>query len=101
MKSFVEKIKDRFKNIEYNNLYPLFFTIIFILILIQYSFNSLDALFYDLWARGDFVAPSSDKIVVVTMDEESDQFLRGNLSLYLCDALEVFGQSAGRRSKGD
>ncbi|MEX1100001.1 MAG: ATP-binding protein [Bacteriovoracaceae bacterium] len=69
------KIKERFKNIEYNNLYPLFFTIIFILILIQYSFNSLDAIFYDLWARGDVGASDGDNIVVVTMDEESDQFL--------------------------
>lgn len=69
------RLRERFKNIEYNNLYPLFFTIIFILILIQYSFNSLDAIFYDLWARNDVVAPESDNIVVVTMDEESDQFL--------------------------
>lgn len=69
------RLSEKFKNIEYNNLYPLFFTIIFILILIQYSFNSLDAIFYDLWARGDFAAPEADNIVVVTMDEESDQFL--------------------------
>lgn len=69
------RFAERFKNIEYNNLYPLFFTIIFILILIQYSFNSLDAIFYDLWARGDFAASKTDDIVVVTMDEESDQFL--------------------------
>ncbi|MCO4754366.1 MAG: CHASE2 domain-containing protein [Bacteriovoracaceae bacterium] len=69
------KFKERFKNIEYNNLYPLFFTIIFILILIQYSFNSLDAIFYDLWSKADIVANEPDNIVVVTMDEESDQFL--------------------------
>tara|TARA_B100001971_G_scaffold214585_1_gene252903 strand:- start:109798 stop:111675 length:1878 start_codon:yes stop_codon:yes gene_type:complete len=68
-------LKQKLKDIEYNNLYPLFFTIIFILILIQYSFNSLDAIFYDLWVRTDFVAGSKDNIVVVTMDEESDQFL--------------------------
>lgn len=75
LSSFRPKLDKRFKNIEYNNLYPLFFTIIFILILIQYSFNSLDAIFYDLWARGDFVAPKAESVVVVTMDEESDQFL--------------------------
>ncbi len=68
-------IRERLKNIEYNNLYPLFFTIIFILILIQYSFNSLDAIFYDLWTRGDFGTASQDNLVVITMDEESDQFL--------------------------
>ena len=71
----MKKFKEKIKNIEYNNLYPLFFTIIFILILIQYSFNSLDAIFYDLWTRGDFAAGSKDNIVVITMDEESDQFL--------------------------
>lgn len=71
MKFFKQKIK----SIEYNNLYPLFFTIIFILILIQYSFNSLDAIFYDLWVRADIGANDKNKIVVVTMDEESDQFL--------------------------
>ena len=71
MKNWREKLK----NVEYNNLYPLFFTIIFILILIQYSFNSLDAIFYDLWVRADIGAADDKKIVVVTMDEESDQFL--------------------------
>jgi signal transduction histidine kinase len=69
------KIRQRLKNIEYNNLYPLFFTIIFILILIQYSFNSLDAIFYDLWTRGDIGVKPQDNIIVITMDEESDQFL--------------------------
>ncbi len=69
------KLLEKFKNIEYNNLYPLFFTIIFILILIQYSFNSLDAIFYDLWSKADFVASEPEEVVVITMDEESDQFL--------------------------
>jgi signal transduction histidine kinase len=67
--------KDKLKNIEYNNLYPLFFTIIFILILIQYSFNSLDAIFYDLWVRADIGTSNKKQVVVITMDEESDQFL--------------------------
>jgi len=69
------KIKFNLKNIEYNNLYPLFFTIIFILILIQYSFNSLDGIFYDLWVRADIGVSSDKNVVVVNMDEESDQFL--------------------------
>lgn len=67
--------RDKFTNFEFNNLYPLFFTIIFILILIQYSFSSLDALFYDLWVKNDLGAKSYNEIVVVTLDEESDQFL--------------------------
>lgn len=69
------KISDKIKNLEYNNLYPLFFTLIFILILIQYSFNSLDAIFYDLWNRSDFLTSKSQNIITITMDEESDQFL--------------------------
>ncbi|MBD66852.1 MAG: hypothetical protein CME62_16740 [Halobacteriovoraceae bacterium] len=68
-------LRNKIKNLEYNNLYPLFFTLIFILILIQYSFHSLDAIFYDLWNRVNFISQSSDEIVMVTMDEESDQFL--------------------------
>ena len=67
--------KEKLKNIEYNNLYPLFFTVIFILILIQYSFNSLDAIFYDLWVRADIGTTNKKQVVVITMDEESDQFL--------------------------
>ncbi len=71
MNNFFKKLK----NIEYNNLYPLFFTIIFILLLIQYSFNSLDAIFYDLWVRADIVNSTDQETVLVYMDEESDQFL--------------------------
>lgn len=71
----INRIKNKLKNLEYSNLYPLFFTLIFILILIQYSFHSLDAIFYDLWNRADFMGSSSDEVIVVTMDEESDQFL--------------------------
>lgn len=68
-------MKNKLKDIEYNNLYPLFFTVIFILILIQYSFHSLDAIFYDLWVRSDIMASKPSHVVVVHMDEESDQFL--------------------------
>lgn len=71
----LEEIKKKVKNLEYNNLYPLFFTLIFILILIQYSFHSLDAIFYDLWSRTDFLSKSDNKVITITMDEESDQFL--------------------------
>src|SRR5690606_9673499 len=68
-------IREKIKNIEYNNFYPLFFTIVFILILIQYSFNSLDAIFYDLWVRADINTKKPTQIVLIPMDEESDQFL--------------------------
>ncbi|MFT6632586.1 MAG: signal transduction histidine kinase [Bacteriovoracaceae bacterium] len=71
----LSKISNKVKNLEYNNLYPLFFTLIFILILIQYSFNSLDAIFYDLWSRSDILTKKNNNIITITMDEESDQFL--------------------------
>lgn len=70
-----EKILEKLKKLEYSSLYPLFFTVVFILILIQYSFFSLDAIFYDLWIRFDFIPKSSQEVVIVVMDEESDQFL--------------------------
>ncbi|MAZ49248.1 MAG: hypothetical protein CME65_11860 [Halobacteriovoraceae bacterium] len=70
-----QNLLSKFKKLEYNNFYPLFFTLIFIMILIQYSFHSLDAIFYDLWVRGDFFNTSDNKVVSIVMDEQSDQFL--------------------------
>ena len=71
----MKSLREKLKLVEYNNFYPLFFTITFILILIQYSFNSLDAIFYDLWIRADIKTNPPEEIVLVPMDEESDQFL--------------------------
>lgn len=65
----------KLRQLEYSSLYPLFFTVIFILILIQYSFFSLDAIFYDMWARLDFFPGKKPDVVLVVVDEESDQFL--------------------------
>lgn len=65
----------KLKELEYSSLYPLFFTVVFILILIQYSFFSLDAIFYDLWVRFDVITGDKPEIVLVVVDEESDQFL--------------------------
>lgn len=58
-----------------NRYYPLFFTIIFIVLLTQYSFSSLEAIFYDLRIKSDFATEPSPEIILVVMDEESDQFL--------------------------
>lgn len=60
---------------ESSNIYPLFFTIVFILIMIQYSFSTIDAIFYDLWVKFDFGMGSKDNIVLISLDEESDEFL--------------------------
>jgi signal transduction histidine kinase len=65
----------KLKSIEYSSLYPLFFTLTFIVILIQYSFFSLDAIFYDLWIKLDPYFREESSLVIVELDEESDQFL--------------------------
>lgn len=65
----------KLKSIEYSSLYPLFFTIVFILILIQYSFSSLDAVFYDWWVRLSYTTQKESPVVLIVQDEESDQFL--------------------------
>ena len=75
MKNNFKKWKVNLKDLEYNNLYPLFFTLIFIFILIQYSFHSLDAIFFDLWTRTNIFPKTNSEVVIVTIDEESDQFL--------------------------
>ncbi len=67
--------KDSKKGFDFSRYYPFAFTIIFVFILFQYSFNSLEAIFYDLRVRFDFGIGFKDNIVLITMDEESDQFL--------------------------
>jgi signal transduction histidine kinase len=68
-------IREKLKNFEFNNIYPLFFTVIFLFLVIQYSFSTFDAIFYDLMIRSDVGTSESQSIVVVTLDEESDEFL--------------------------
>ncbi len=60
---------------ESSNFYPLFFTVVFILIMIQYSFSTIDAIFYDLWVKFDFNIGYENDVVLVSLDEESDEFL--------------------------
>jgi signal transduction histidine kinase len=54
---------------------PLFFTLVIVAILTQYSFMALEAMFYDLKIRIDVGAQYSDDIVLIYIDDESDQFL--------------------------
>ena len=63
------------KNKDLSKFYPLFFTIVFVLVLFQYSFSTLEAIFYDLWIKYDFGASFKNNIVLITLDEESDEFL--------------------------
>jgi signal transduction histidine kinase len=62
-------------NFDNSRLYPFIFTVIFIIVLFQYSFSSLESIFYDLRIKYDWGISYEDKIVLITMDEESDQFL--------------------------
>lgn len=62
-------------NKDSTSYYPLFFTIVFLIILFQYSFAGVEAIFYDLRTRLDIGARDQQNIVFVTMDEESEEFL--------------------------
>ena len=66
---------DKKKSFDFSKYYPLFFTIIFVIILFQYSFSTLEAIFYDLRVKFDFGTSAGNDIVIITQDEESDQFL--------------------------
>lgn len=67
---------NRLKSVEFSKFAPLLVTLAFILILIQYSFNPLESIFYDFWVKTDLPAKSfNTPIVLVSLDEESDQFL--------------------------
>ncbi len=63
------------KTFEISNYYPLFFTVILVVILFQYPFAQFEAFFYDLRIRSDLGIRESEDIVLITMDEESDEYL--------------------------
>lgn len=67
----------KIKNFKFDlsDYYPLFFTLIFVTILFQYPLASLESIFYDLKTRWDFGIRPTPEIVIVTMDEESDDYL--------------------------
>lgn len=66
----------KIKEVEFSKFAPLLVTLAFIVILIQYSFNPLESIFYDFWIKSDIGSKSfKTPIVLVAMDEESDQFL--------------------------
>ncbi|MDD0854796.1 CHASE2 and HATPase_c domain-containing protein [Halobacteriovorax sp. GB3] len=67
--------KFSFKDLDFSKLYPFIFTVILVAILFQYSFSNLESVFYDLRVKYDFGISFRDNIVIVTLDEESDNFL--------------------------
>jgi signal transduction histidine kinase len=70
------KVLSKIKQVEFTKFAPLLVTLAFIIILIQYSFNPLESIFYDFWIKADFPSRNIESpIVVISLDEESDQFL--------------------------
>ncbi len=66
----------RARGVEFSKFAPLLVTLAFILILIQYTFHPLESIFYDFWIKNDVIHSSfKTPIVVINLDEESDQFL--------------------------
>jgi len=63
------------KSFDFSKYYPLFFTVIFVVILFQYSFSTLEAIFYDLRTEYDIGISFRDDVVLIVLDEESDEFL--------------------------
>ncbi|MBK23894.1 MAG: hypothetical protein CME70_07810 [Halobacteriovorax sp.] len=63
------------RSIDISKYYPLFFTVIFVVILFQYSFSAQEAIFYDLRVKWDFGTSYEDNIVLITLDDDSDRFL--------------------------
>ncbi len=56
------------------SLLPLIFITLFVIVSFQYAFPTFEGVLYDLRIRLDIETPSDD-IVLITLDEESDQFL--------------------------
>lgn len=69
------KMKFKKLNIDLSDYYPLFFTLIFVTILFQYPLASFESIIYDLKVRWDFGTHPTPEIVIVTLDEESDDYL--------------------------
>ncbi len=67
--------KFKIPKIDISDYYPLFFTLIFVTILFQYPLASFESIIYDLRMRWDFTTRPSKEIVIVTLDEESDDYL--------------------------
>ncbi len=71
MKSFFKVLRD----LDFTKYYPALFTIVFLMVLFQYKFPSIEAVFYDLRLKTDINLVKNEDIVIVKIDEESDEFL--------------------------
>lgn len=66
---------ERLKKIDFSTHYPLVLTFVFIIILFQYSFATLEFIFYDMRVQSDLGISYRDNIVLIAQDEESDEYL--------------------------
>lgn len=74
-------LKDILNFYKKSDFYPLFFTLVFVAILSQQKFNSLETLFYDAMLRLQPNTSAKTEIVFIRADEESATFL-GEVSRY-------------------
>jgi len=86
----MEKLKNIISGKNLLRIFPLFFTLSFILVLMQYSFVFLESVLYDLRTKLDFGAYSQNEIVVIILDEESDQFLGETLPYSFANHIKMF-----------
>lgn len=71
------KIREKYlKN--YSYLVAIFFTVVFITILLMNPLSTYEGVLYDLWIRWDLMSSNDKSIVVVPLDEKSDEFLGEN-----------------------
>jgi signal transduction histidine kinase len=63
------------KNWDFTFIYPIVITSIFLSIILNYSFGQIESFFYDLRIVYNLKMGLKSPVVLVTIDEESDQFL--------------------------
>lgn len=93
------KEKTTNKSIDFSRYYPVFFTVIFVIILFQYSFNTLESIFYDLRVEHDYGISTDEEIILIVMDEESDEFLGETYPYTYASHYHVFEKLAQAKPK--
>lgn len=71
------KLRDKYLK-SYSYLVAIFFTLVFITILLMNPLSTYESVLYDLWIRWDFMSRNDKSIVIVPLDEKSDEFLGEN-----------------------
>ncbi len=87
------------KSFDFSRYYPLFFTVVFVIILFQYSFSTLEAIFYDMRVKYDIGISYNNDIILVVMDEESDEFLGETFPYTYASHYHLFERIAADRPR--